>query len=567
MSSSYISKAYLSSHFTNPDLRQSFSFNYTLIPPPSTDDSSLPTSSASPFTANPITGLTPISIYKQRRKNQVDFHVTLTSFSVIENNTYTDKNLSISWNTTTVTYKIGNYSEEIASWISINSTTGVLNISSPEVLDDKNYTFSLYSSVTGFVNPSVKNILLTVQNCISQNCNKWLNTSNSIWEVCNVKYILKSGNCELIEVPSAASEVWSFVSLSTTGASFGLVAIMGIINTASIATLWSMINQIQLYFLLLLTRADIPIDVKYVISGKSFAINLSQMLNIQNMNLFKSIIDVFDFIIDDPSLNSMNINTDSTFYNLSPMIIIVFPVMLFHFAVVILKRLFLNIKGKRKIKYLVSGIKWVLDKLFILLTFSWYIRYILEMNQLTLISSLYEITNFNTTQKYRIISLTFAFIAMFLCIILIVIITLISISSYEVVKNRHNKIGELFSGQKMQKKTKLYTSILLLRRMIFIILLLSLVSVRSWIVITILSLLQLWYLITIIIIRPFIKIRNNMIEIINEIYFFVLFISLINFNSKENWNSTVTMTYMWLLTSNSIVVFIIVFGKLFLVNI
>ena len=139
--------------------------------------------------------------------------------------------------------------------------------------------------------------------------------------------------------------------------------------------------------------------------------------------------------------------------------------------------------------------------------------------------------------------MTFAFIAMFLCIILIVIITLISISSYEVVKNRHNKIGELFSGQKMQKKTKLYTSILLLRRMIFIILLLSLVSVRSWIVITILSLLQLWYLITIIIIRPFIKIRNNMIEIINEIYFFVLFISLINFNSKENWNSTVTMTY------------------------
>ena len=113
------------------------------------------------------------------------------------------------------------------------------------------------------------------------------------------------------------------------------------------------------------------------------------MLNIQNMNSFKSVMDAFNFIIDDPSLNSMNIKTESTFYNLSPMIILVFPVMLFHFAVVILKRLFLNIKGKRKIKYLVSGIKWVLDKLFILLTFSWYIRYILEMNQLTLISSLY----------------------------------------------------------------------------------------------------------------------------------------------------------------------------------
>ena len=320
----------------------------------------------------------------------MDFQVTPTSFSVIESNTYTDKNLSLSWNTTTVTYKIGNYyPAEIASWININSTTGVLSISSPEVLENKTFTFSLYSSVTGFLNPSVKNISLTVQNCISQNCNKWLSTSKSTWEVCNVKYLLKSGNCELIEVPSAASEAWSSASSSTTGASFGLVAIMGIINTASIATLWSMINQIQLYFLLLLTRADIPIDVKYVISAKSYAINLSQMLNIQNINSFKSVMDAFNFIIDDPSLNSMKIKTDSTFYNLSPMIIIVFPVMLFHFAVVILKRLFLNIKGKRKIKYLVSGIKWVLDKLFILLTFSWYIRYILEMNQLTLISSLY----------------------------------------------------------------------------------------------------------------------------------------------------------------------------------
>ena len=148
----------------------------------------------------------------------MDFQVTPTSFSVIENNMYTDKSLSLYWNTTTVTYKIGNYyPAEIASWISINSTTGILSISSPEVSDDKKYTFSLYSSVTGFVNPSVKNISLTVENCISQNCNKWLSTSKSTWEVCNVKYLLKSGNCELIEVPSAASEAWSSASSSTTG--------------------------------------------------------------------------------------------------------------------------------------------------------------------------------------------------------------------------------------------------------------------------------------------------------------------------------------------------------------
>ena len=156
---------------------------------------------------------------------------------------------------------------------------------------------------------------------------------------------------------------------------------------------------------------------------------------------------------------------------------------------------------------------------------------------------------------------------MFLCIILIVIITLISISSYEVAKDKHNKIGELFSGQKMQKKTKLYTSILLLRRMIFIILLLSLVSVRSWIVICILSLLQLGYLTSIIIIRPFIKIRNNMVEIINEIYFFVLLIFLIFFNSKENWNSTITMFYTnYLIIKNLLMESLKKFSSYFLIS-
>ena len=55
----------------------------------------------------------------------------------------------------------------------------------------------------------------------------------------------------------------------------------------------------------------------------------------------------------------------------------------------------------------------------------------------------------------------------------------LSLSSYEVKENEHNRIGEFFAGVKMQKKAKLYSSLLIARRTIFVIFLISLASVSS----------------------------------------------------------------------------------------
>ena len=183
------------------------------------------------------------------------------------------------------------------------------------------------------------------------------------------------------------------------------------------------------------------------------------------------------------------------------------------------------------------------------------------MNQFILISCVHEIYNFNTSDSLRIISLSFAFCLLFLCLGFIFFVSLLAYSSYEISEKEHNKFGEIFSGITMQKRNKFYVSVLLIRRLTFVILLITVVSIQSWVLVCILSLLQLWYMIYIMIIRPFESRKNNFNEILNEVYFFILLISLIFLNSEKDWSSEVTQIYMWVVCSNSILSFIIILSK------
>ena len=178
-------------------------------------------------------------------------------------------------------------------------------------------------------------------------------------------------------------------------------------------------------------------------------------------------------------------------------------------------------------------IYWVLrhlkigfEKVLNLLSFGWYIRYILEMNQYMLISSINEINAFHVLNKQESISLTFAFVVIFIAILLIICSIFLALSSYEAIDKEHNMIGELFSGVKMQKMTKLYVSVLLIRRASYVVILLILTFIHSWILIWIMSIIQLWYIIYISIQRPFTEIKWNIIEILNELYFWTLLSSL-----------------------------------------
>ena len=139
---------------------------------------------------------------------------------------------------------------------------------------------------------------------------------------------------------------------------------------------------------------------------------------------------------------------------------------------------------------------------------------------------------------------------------MIVWICLIKLKNIE-----QSKQSKLFNGIKLQRKHRLYPSTLLIRRTIFVSFLIWLVIVQSRVLIAILSLIQLFYLVYISYLRPYIETKDNIIEIMNEVYFLLLLFLLIFFNNESDWSSITTSAYMWTISSNSIVSFLIVFGN------
>ena len=165
-----------------------------------------------------------------------------------------------------------------------------------------------------------------------QNWEKCLNSSSSTWETWNSGYTLKSGSWI---IASTTSQVLSSTSSSALGASFGIITLMSFINPASIASLWSMINQAQLFFLMLLTRAHIPIDVQNVITGSKFTLNVASYIFNPSYEFLNLTIGQFDFSLTDNTFNQLSINSESSLFNFFPIIILVFIMVLLHLLILI----------------------------------------------------------------------------------------------------------------------------------------------------------------------------------------------------------------------------------------
>ena len=434
----------------------------------------------------------------------------------------------------------------------INASTGKLTITAPGVSSDSAFSFYIVSSFPGTSISVQKLINLTVTKCQVQNWQVCSSSNASTWDTWSSGYTINSGSW--IIDSNTANDADQYISepikvtiITTLGVSLWTVAIVSFANPASIASFWSIINQCQLLLLLLLTRTSIPLDVQNVILGFEFTLNIASYFGFLNIGFIKSIIEEFHFELSNQSLESIGIDSDSSIYNISSAIILTLGVIAIHLLTLLFYKLIPTEVSEGRWKLIKRMSIKLVKKLFLILTFGWYIRYILETNQYILISWINEMYSFTSSDSKRIISLLFSILVLLLCWCLIIFVSWLSLSSYKVIKDQHNKLGEIFSGVKMVKKSKLYVSILLMRRAIFVILLITLQSIQSWIQVSMLGILQIWYLIYIIILRPFDEKRSNIIEIVNEIFISILLNSLIFLNSESAWTSTLSQIYMWII--------------------
>ena len=190
----------------------------------------------------------------------------------------------------------------------------------------------------------------------------------------------------------------------------------------------------------------------------------------------------------------------------------------------------------------------------ILLTFALYIRVILEWNQYILISWVSEIYHFNCSSAKRIFSIIIAFLVLIVWMAIIVFMIFLSIfkdaNKTPEIPVQRSKFAHLFNGVTLNTKSRLFIWLLLIRRAVFVSLLITVEPVSSILVISILAGLQLIYVGLLVFIRPYELAKCNIIEITNEIYFLSYIASLLRFNTASDWEGTPTTVYScWVIKS------------------
>ena len=496
---------------------------------------------------------------------------------------------------TGITFSIADYNGVTApTWVTIDSSVGTLSITTPLLSSDTVFSFYINSLVSGLTGPVQKLIQITVQTWAVSNCVTWSDSSVSIWIAWNSGYNLTSGAWVAIIPPSSTSAGSSKSSSSSTGSSKSSSSIPAIdivpelktsgesasattqsviwvvvfassissfTNASSMASLWAMVNQVQLFFMLLLTNAFIPESIKITITGQTFELNPFESISFIDSSKYKRLIDKFNYNVNNPMLNSFNVESASTFYNWFSFLVILVLIAILHIFVYIAQKKILACREPWRWGILFKFLRFVIIRIFEVLTFGYYIRLVLEINEYMIISSINEIHNFDYSKTALLISLCFAHFVLLSYLILIIFLIIFSLSSYQIASNHHNKLSEFFSGLKSSKKHRLYVAFLVLRRWIFVAVLISFNSSLVIIKTAILTGVQLLYLISMIVRRPFEDTKCNIIEILNELIFLLLLGSLLIYNSEVAWTETVAYIYIWIIGSNTVVVGFIILGK------
>ena len=387
----------------------------------------------------------------------------------------------------------------------------------------------------------------TLNSTSSQSVNDTISSQN--WNNSTEKYNYK------IEAQNLRT-----TSIVIVGTTSGIWTLLSILNTSSLATLWLVFNQLQLLYLLFLSRSYLPEEVQLVIKGFKFSLNVYEYIPIRKIEIFRSLFEHFNFELTNSLLEPFGINSDSTIFNLYPIVLSLILIICIQLCIYIIG-LFLKWCWENA-NWIINFFQRILAKILNFMTLGFYIRNILEIFQFILISATYELYKANVSSIERIFSFLIAIFMIIVLLILSIFTFYLSLSSYKINERKHNKLGEFFSGLKQQKKFKIYNPILLLRRGFFVIFLITLVSINSKIMICITSFVQLIYTIYLCFLRPLDEVKWNIIEIVNEVFFLLLFSSLAFLNEEPNWSGTVTLIYIWVIVSNNILIAIIVCCKL-----
>ena len=144
--------------------------------------------------------------------------------------------------------------------------------------------------------------------------------------------------------------------------------------------------------------------------------NPTTLIPSKNNYLYNLIAEKFDSNWSNPHFKEFGLDANSSVLNIDSSFIAFISLIILHVFVILLKKI-VDSLCSCSFKWNPTNIsKWVIDKCLIIMTYGYYIRFIMQMHQLLLVLSIYEIYSFNLLNIFNIISFCFAILILTLCL-------------------------------------------------------------------------------------------------------------------------------------------------------
>jgi len=205
---------------------------------------------------------------------------------------------------------------------------------------------------------------------------------------------------------------------------------------------------------------------------------------------------------------------------------------------------------------------YVFIKLVDFFNFNIYIRLIVEAYQLLLVCSLSELLLMNISSRSGIVSLTFSVILTLICLGCLFLAFYIFYKSWRFFDiDKRTRLEEYLAGIRNNKYARFYPFMALFRRTLMIAWLIFCSDLDPFYLSLGIATIQGFYFSALVLIRPFEKTENNIIEMVNEIIYSTLVIICVFLDTKKEWSSTMNTVYTRIILSNSMLITVIMISK------
>ena len=343
------------------------------------------------------------------------------------------------------------------------------------------------------------------------------------------------------------------VVLGVTG---GISVTFSLCHCSSNQGLWITMDQYQLILLLLLTKSNISQSVVNYLDGLKRSTNFLNIIPFKDIPGVNKLISMLDFPLKNKNLEYFGVFSGSSFVNNFSLIWTILIIIIVHFIYLLIVKMLQNkIKSEKAIK--------LFGKIKQLFAFSIYIRIMLEVNQFALLSTFEEIYEWDISTSSKIASLCISFI-FWISLFIFILIWLLNWIKHKETENMDSyyELKEFFSGVQVKPIPKLQSILSLIRRMLFVALLIFGSSLNNkWLIISFI-IIEFVYLSLMIAIRPYKRKQDNVLEINNGIFLETLALLLTYYNTSERWKWSIQYIYIGIISVNSLIIITIILCKI-----